>query len=112
MSDTVLSLDYIVKTPGTLSGAPRIAGHRIGVHHIAMMYEHLGVPATEIAEDYDLSLAEVHAALAYYYAHTEEIDSILAENDQIAAKYEDDERMARLRKEIQARAEARKPSDK
>jgi uncharacterized protein (DUF433 family) len=112
MADTILSLDYIVKTPGTLSGAPRIAGHRIGVHHIAMMYAHLDVPAAQIANDYDLSLAEVHAALAYYYANRDEIEAILAENEQIAGKYDDNERMKVLRNEISARvANKTKPNE-
>ena len=65
----------IAETPGFLDGRPQIAGHRIGVKHIAVL-SHLGrSPAAIIEHDYpQLSLAEVHAALAYYHANRQAID--------------------------------------
>lgn len=60
------SLDrHIVATPGTLGGKARIVGRRISVEHIAIWHDRLGKSVDEICADYDLSLAEVHAALAY-----------------------------------------------
>lgn len=89
MADTVQAINYIVKTPGVLGGDPRIAGHRIGVSDIAMLHIHLDTSPEEIARIYNLSLAEIYAALAYYYDHREEIEAIIAENqrrgDAIAA---------------------------
>jgi len=35
----------------------------------------------EIASEFDLSLAEIHAALAYYFDHRAEIDSALREDE-------------------------------
>jgi uncharacterized protein (DUF433 family) len=65
---------YIVKTPGCLGGKPRIDGHRISVQHIAIDHEKLGMAPNEICDAYPgLTLAQVHAALAYYYDHLEEI---------------------------------------
>lgn len=64
---------YIVKTPGTCGGAPRLDGHRIRVSHIAAMSELQGLTPDEIAQAYRLTLAEVHAALTYYFDHLEEI---------------------------------------
>lgn len=68
-------MDYphIVKTPGTCGGAPRIDGRRIRVSHVAAWSEKSGWTPDEIAQYFDLTLAEVHAALAYYFDHLEEI---------------------------------------
>jgi uncharacterized protein (DUF433 family) len=65
---------YVVKTPGVLGGKPRIDGHRISVQHIATDYERLGMSPDEICDAYPgITLAQVHAALAYFYDHREEI---------------------------------------
>ena len=64
---------YIVRDPDVLGGKPHIEGHRIAVHHIAWWYAQ-GATAEELARDYALTLAEVHAALVYYYDHKDEID--------------------------------------
>lgn len=68
-------------SPRTPVGAkPRIRGHRITVQDIAIWYERIGKSATEIAAEYDLTLADVHAALTYYFDHREEIDARMAED--------------------------------
>jgi uncharacterized protein (DUF433 family) len=64
----------IESTPGIAGGKPRNAGHRITVGDIAVWHERLGRSVDEIATDYDLTLAQVHAALAYYFDHRAEID--------------------------------------
>ncbi len=71
--------EHIEITPGIAGGKPRIAGHRITVQQIAVWHERMGKSADEIADEYDLTLAEVYAALAYYFAHREEIDKSLEE---------------------------------
>lgn len=68
---------HIEVTPGTCGGKPRIAGHRITVQDIAIWHERLGLGADEISAEYDLSLAEVYAALAYYHEHRSEIDAAI-----------------------------------
>jgi uncharacterized protein (DUF433 family) len=68
-------------TPGISGGKPRIAGHRITVQNIAIWHERLGRGADEIASEYDLSLTEVYAALAYYFSHREEIDRSISESE-------------------------------
>ncbi len=65
---------HIVSTPGTCGGRPRIAGRRITVDQIAFWHESLGRSADEVANDYDLTLGSVHAALACYFDHREEIE--------------------------------------
>lgn len=64
---------HIKITPGVAGGKPRIAGHRITVQNIVIWHERLGRSADEIATEYGLTLADVYAALAYYFAHCEKI---------------------------------------
>ena len=54
---------HIETTPGIAGGRPRLAGHRITVEDIVIWHEHQGKSTTQIADEYDLPLAEVHAAL-------------------------------------------------
>ena len=68
---------HIEITPGISGGKPRIAGHRITVENIVIWHERLGKSADEIAGDYDITLADVYAALAYYFDHRIEIDQSL-----------------------------------
>jgi uncharacterized protein (DUF433 family) len=71
--------EHIVSTPGVMGGKPRIAGHRISVQDVAIWRNELGYTVEQIANDYNLNLADVHAALAYYYDHKEEIDAAIVE---------------------------------
>lgn len=73
---------HIETTPDVLGGKPRIAGRRIAVEHIVVWHEWMGRPADEIAGEYDLSLADIYAALAYYYDHRQEIDDSLRAGEQ------------------------------
>jgi uncharacterized protein (DUF433 family) len=72
---TATAVNHIERTPGICGGKPRIAGHRISVQDIVIRHEHLGWSPDEIAAEYDLSLAEIYAALAYYFDHREEIET-------------------------------------
>ena len=65
---------HIEITPGISGGKPRIAGCRITVENIVIWHERLGRSADVIASDYDVTLADVYAALAYYFDHQNEID--------------------------------------
>jgi len=54
-------------------GAPTIEGTGIRVADVASAYEHSGYEPDEITQLYpDLTLADVHRALAYYYDHIDE----------------------------------------
>jgi uncharacterized protein (DUF433 family) len=72
----------IVKTPGTLSGRPRIDGHRIGVSDIWLAYlralEDLAVPL--ILRDFpELTEEQVMAALSYAREHMDEVQREFSE---------------------------------
>lgn len=62
-------------------GRPVLAGTGVTVHRVAGWYQ-LGLSPEEIADNFGhLSLAQVHAALAYYHANRREIEDYLAEED-------------------------------
>ena len=78
MATTVNIGTLIVTNPDVCGGRPRIAGKRFSVEQIATLTKE-GLSPQQILQEYDrLELAEVHAALAYYYANQEEIDEHLA----------------------------------
>lgn len=74
MATDVLS-HYITSDVNVCGGKPCIAGRRIRVMDIAIWHEKFGWSADTIASKYDLTLAEVHAALAHYYDHRESIEA-------------------------------------
>ena len=76
---------HIEITPKVAGGKPRIAGHRITVQNIAIWHEWMGLSADDIATEYGLSLADVYAALAYYYDHRAEIEQAMADDDSFVA---------------------------
>jgi uncharacterized protein (DUF433 family) len=65
---------HIEITPGVRGGQPRLAGSRITVADVVLMHLRLGQSLPEIAGKYNLPLATVYAAMAYYYDHRAEID--------------------------------------
>jgi len=77
--------EHIEATPGVCGGRPRIAGHRVRVMDIVVLHEQLGLTPDEIVSTYPtLTLADVHAALAYYFDHREEIQGDLARDRETA----------------------------
>lgn len=70
-----VSTEHIEKTPGVCGGRARIAGHRIRVMDIAVLYEQRGLSPAEIVHQYPgITLADVHAALTYFLDHRAEIE--------------------------------------
>lgn len=69
---------HIAIDPGIAGGRPRIAGRRITIQNIVVWHEQMGMSADEISAEYDLSLADIYAALAYYFDHRAEIDEQMA----------------------------------
>ncbi len=76
--------EHIESEPGIVGGKPRVAGHRITVQNIVIWYDRFGKSADEIASEHDLTLADVHAALAYYFDHRAEIDRSIEEGEAFA----------------------------
>jgi uncharacterized protein (DUF433 family) len=80
----------ITRMPGVRGGRPCVAGTGVSVMRIAGWYKQGWIPE-DIARRLELTLAQVHAALAYYHANQEEIEADLASE---TAEYE------RLKKEL------------
>ena len=75
----------IVQTPGIVGGKPRLRGHRVPVHRVAGWWK-LGLTVEEVGERLtSLTPAEIHAALAYYHLHRQEIENYL-EQDRAALR--------------------------
>jgi len=70
---------YIELTPEVRGGKPRLSGTRLTVADLVVLHWRLGQSLEEIAGKYDLSLAAVYAAMAYYYDHRAEIDRSIEE---------------------------------
>src|ERR1035437_7654373 len=65
--------DRIAKTPGVCGGRACIAGHRVRVLDIVAWHEHQGMTPDDIVSHVpSRTLADVHAALAYYFDHMAE----------------------------------------
>jgi uncharacterized protein (DUF433 family) len=93
--------NYIETASDTRSGKPRISGTRITVADVVLMHRHLGRALEEIAGSYDLPLAAVYAAMAYYYDHKDEIDRSLEEEEALAEAFKKNN-PSRLREKLEA----------
>ena len=72
---------HIESKPGIRSGKPCIAGTRISVSDVVIWTEQ-GKSPDEIVTDYpQLSLTQVHSALAYYYSHQAVIDEQIRDSE-------------------------------
>jgi uncharacterized protein (DUF433 family) len=79
---------HVAKTPGVCGGKARIEGTRIRVNNVVFLHRE-GASDDKIREAYpDLTPAQIHAALAYYYDNPEEIDAELLADENWAAEHE------------------------
>jgi uncharacterized protein (DUF433 family) len=79
--------EHITVRQGYCGGKPHIAGHRVKVQHIAVWHERLGQTPAEIAAAHPgLTLADVYAALAYYYDHRDRIDADIEADERLVAE--------------------------
>jgi uncharacterized protein (DUF433 family) len=77
--ETIQSINLIATNPKVRSGQPYIVGTGLRVIDIVMAtIFHQRTPG-QIASDYGITLAQVHAALAYYYEHKTELDEDIRE---------------------------------
>jgi uncharacterized protein (DUF433 family) len=82
MSSAVDIGTLIERSPEVRNDRPRIAGTGVTVMRIAGWYN-LGLTPEEIAAKIEhLTLAQIHAALAYYHANRTEIDSDIAAEEE------------------------------
>ena len=83
-----LDYTYIVKQPGYCGGKAAIGATRVRVMNVVFLWKQ-GKASAEILECYpDLTPAQVHAALTYYYDHTDEIEAELRRDEEAAGQFE------------------------
>ncbi len=84
MAETVQSINLITTNPNVRDGRPCIAGTTLEVSAIVIAKIIHGQSPDDIASDYRLTLAQVYAALAYYYEHKAEMDATMRERSKLA----------------------------
>src|SRR6266566_1537438 len=78
----------IDRDPKIRGGCPKISGTGLTVSRIAGWYK-MGMTPEEIVLEYPhLTLAQVHAALAYYHVNRDEIEADLAHDEAAAFQWE------------------------
>jgi uncharacterized protein (DUF433 family) len=83
MSDVIAQ--HITKTPDVCGGRACIAGHRIRVMDIVVWHEKRGYSPDEIVDMFPgITLADVYAALAYYFGNRQEIEDEFRKDDEWA----------------------------
>jgi uncharacterized protein (DUF433 family) len=86
MDDVIRKHIEIVQGPS--GPKARIIGHRVNVSHIVMYHEDWGMSPKEIADGLPtISLADVHAALAFYYDNPELIAEQEAAEERFAEEF-------------------------
>jgi len=73
--ETVESINLITRKPDVRGGRPCIIDTGLKVSDIAVAKIYHRRTPDQIATDYGVGLAEVYAALAYYYLNKDEVDS-------------------------------------
>ena len=85
---TTAVYEHIVKNPNVCGGKACVAGHRIRVQDIASDYEQARLSPDEICDAHPgLTLGQVHAALAYYFDHRDEIAAEIEADRNFAAAF-------------------------
>lgn len=79
--------EHIISSPHVRGGKPVVAGTRMTVADVALMYLRLGLTLPEIAGKYNIPMAGLYAAMTYYYDHKPEIDESIEEDEAFAEAF-------------------------
>jgi uncharacterized protein (DUF433 family) len=77
---------HIVRLEGVCGGEPIIDGLRVAVRHVATLHVR-GETIPEITEALGLTEAQVFHALSYYFDHRDEINNLMAQEEQAHAEF-------------------------
>ena len=88
--ETIESINLITTNPRVRGGRPCIAGTTLRVTDLAIASLYHNRTPSEIASDYGISLAQVHAALAYYYEHKKTLDRDIRDQLATAKAYKEE----------------------
>jgi len=70
-----------------LLSEPHIRGRRVSVRQVYALVEERGEDPETVADRYDLDVADVYHALAYYHDHPREMRDVEAERDDAIADF-------------------------
>lgn len=79
---------HITRDPAVRAGKACIDGTRVRVMDLVCLHQEAKTPEQMLVEYPSLNLGQVHAALAYYYDHSEEVEASMAKEDAAVADYE------------------------
>jgi uncharacterized protein (DUF433 family) len=77
---------HIVRLPGVCGGEPIVDGLRVTVRQVATLHQR-GESIQEIGEDLGLTEAQVYHALSYFFDHRDEINALIAQEEQAHARF-------------------------
>lgn len=72
-----------------VGGEPRLEGRRITVLQIHDLVEELGLEPRTVADRYDLDVAAVYRALAYYHEHPRQMAAVRSDRRSTIAAHRD-----------------------
>jgi uncharacterized protein (DUF433 family) len=87
MTAQILPIDTIVRDPEVRGGSPVVSGTSVRVSDLAAYHVFDGLSPEQLAVQFDLELAQVHAVLAYYFSHRSEIDEEIRANAEAAERW-------------------------
>ncbi len=77
---TIEPINLIWRDPKRRSGRPCIIDRGFRVKDVVMNMRYGSSSPEKIAEDFDIPLGHIYAALAYYHEHKDEIDEDIRED--------------------------------
>lgn len=82
---------HITHNPAVCGGSAVIGGTRFSVRSVVMYVLHHGLTTEELVSRFpNITLAQVHDALAYYYDNRDAIDQEIIENTEAHARQSND----------------------
>lgn len=79
----------IVRNPNVLGGEPTVAGTRVPVRSVVIGFRRYGGDVERVGRAYQLDIAAVQDAMAYYRQHREEIEALIRDNELAAESAEE-----------------------
>jgi uncharacterized protein (DUF433 family) len=77
---------HVVRLEGVCGGEPIVDGLRVTVRQVATLHQR-GESIQEIGEDLGLTEAQVYHALSYFFDHRDEINALIAQEEQAHARF-------------------------
>ena len=110
MQNTIIPITYIERKPDSVKY--RIVGKGVTVEFLSSFIDDPHWPVEHIAEQYNLTPAEIYAAWSFYYDHKSEIDAHLSDmNAALDLAYEaDTPRREALRRKYEQKTGRAAPS--